>query len=320
MRPFGPRAQRNYFFSPPGSGVCMTKRSEEKFSYAVLVLPALLIYLAVVTFPIIFSILLSLTNYNGGKVFGNPNLKFVGLKSYIFMLTEPTGGFYTALKNNMFIVAVSVFGQIPLGLFLAYFLNQKMIKGKNLFQALIYLPNVISPIIIGILFRSIYYGQNSVYMDIVRIFKPEANFAISSQPIIPVLFVILWMYTGFYMIIFLANMQRIDPQILEAARIDGAKEGQILTRIILPALFGVIITCSILAITGSLRAFDLIYAMTSGGPAGLTRVLSLYMYSMAFTGAPNYPLANAISTVMILISFLLIIVVRVVEKIISEKE
>jgi raffinose/stachyose/melibiose transport system permease protein len=220
----------------------------------------------------------------------------------------------------MLIVAVSVFGQIPLGFTLAYILNQKFVKGSKFFQALIYLPNVISPIIIGIIFKSIYYGQNSVYMEIVRWFKPGADFVISSQPMIPLLVVILWMYTGFYMIIFLANLQRIDPQIIEAARIDGASEGQILTRIILPALLGVIVTCSILAITGSLRSFDIVYAMTNGGPANLTRVLSLYMYSMAFVGAPNYPLANAISTVMILISFILIIVVRVVEKIIGEKD
>jgi raffinose/stachyose/melibiose transport system permease protein len=298
----------------------MTSRTEERISYATLIVPGLIIYLAVVAFPIIFSILLSLSNYNGGAVFGNPNVKLVGIRSYLYMLTEPTGNFFISLKNNMLIVAVSVFGQIPLGFTLAYILNQKIIKGTNIFQALIYLPNVISPVIIGILFRSIYYGQYSVFMEIVRKFKPDAEFTISTQPMIPVLVVILWMYTGFYMIIFLANLQRIDQQVIEAARIDGAGEGQILLRIILPALFGVIVTCSILAITGSLRSFDLIYVMTGGGPANLTRVLSLYMYSMAFIGSPNYPLANAISTVMILISFILIIVVRVVEKIFSSKD
>jgi raffinose/stachyose/melibiose transport system permease protein len=137
---------------------------------------------------------------------------------------------------------------------------------------------------------------------------------------IPVLVVILWMYTGFYMIIFMANLQRIDTQIIEAARIDGASEWQVLVHIILPALTGVIVTCAILAISGSLRSFDIIYVMTAGGPAGSTRVLSLYMYQSAFQGAPNYPLANAISTVMVLISFALIIITRQVEKIFSGKE
>lgn len=289
----------------------MTIRREKKISYAVLVLPALIIYLTVVAFPTIFSILLSLTNYNGGLIFGNPDIHFVGLKSYVWMFTEPTGNFYTALGNNLLIVAVSVLGQIPLGFILAYILSRKLIsKGNSLFQTMIYLPNVISPIIIGVLFNAIIYGRNSVLMEVRRLFNPNAVFTLNSAPMVPVLIVILWMFTGFYMIIFLANIQRIDPAIIEAARIDGAKEGSILWHIVLPALSGVIVTTAILAISGSLKTFDLIYAMTSGGPAGQTRVLSLYMYQSAFQGAPNYPLANAISTVMVLISIVLIIITQ----------
>lgn len=299
----------------------MTIKGEKKLSYAVLALPAVIIYLAVVAFPTIFSVLLSLTNYNGGLIFGNPDIGFVGLKSYVWMFTEPTGNFYTSLKNNMLIVGVSVFGQIPLGFMLAYILSRRLIKrGNGFFQTMIYLPNVISPIIIGVLFNAIIYGRNSVFMDIRRIFNPAAVFTINANPMVPVLLVILWMFTGFYMIIFLANMQRIDPAIIEAARIDGAKEGRILWHVTLPALSGVIVTTAILAISGSLKTFDLIYAMTSGGPAGQTRVLSLYMYQSAFQGSPNYPLANAISTVMVLISVVLIVVTRRVGKIFGGKE
>ena len=299
----------------------MTIKGEKRLSYAVLVLPAVIIYLAVVAFPTIFSIVLSLTNYNGGLIFGNPDIQFVGLKSYIWMFTEPTGNFYTSLKNNMLIVGVSVFGQIPLGFILAYILSRNLIKhGSGFFQTMIYLPNVISPIIIGVLFNAIIYGRNSVFMEIRRLFNPDAIFTINANPMVPVLLVILWMFTGFYMIIFLANMQRIDPAIIEAARIDGAKEGRILWHITLPALSGVIITSAILAISGSLKTFDLIYAMTSGGPAGQTRVLSLYMYQSAFQGSPNYPLANAISTVMVLISVVLIIVTRRLGKVFAAQE
>lgn len=299
----------------------MTIDREKRLSYAVLVLPALIIYLAVVAFPTIFSILLSLTNYNGGVIFGSPDIKFVGLNSYIWMFTEPSGNFYLALKNNLLIVAVSVFGQIPLGFILAYILSRKLIKrGNRLFQTMIYLPNVISPIIIGVLFNAIIYGRNSVLMEVRRLFDPSAVFTLNTAPMVPVLIVILWMFTGFYMIIFLANLQRIDPAIIEAARIDGAKEARILWHISLPALSGVIVTTAILAISGSLKTFDLIYAMTSGGPAGQTRVLSLYMYQSAFQGAPNYPLANAISTVMVLISIVLIILTRRLGKTFGTKE
>lgn len=305
----------------------MTKKSqttntgEKKLSYIVLVLPALLIYFAIVAFPTVFSVLLSLTNYNGGKIFGNPDIKFVGFQSYVWMFTEPFGYFWTALKNNLLIVAVSVFGQIPLGFMLAYVLSRKLIGwGHSLFQTVIYLPNVISAIIIGILFKVFIIGNNSVTMEITRLFKPDATYTISEHPMNAVLFVILWMFTGFYMIVFMANMQRIDPAIIEAARIDGAKEAQILGHIILPSMTGVIMTCAILAISGSLKTYDLILGMTNGGPAGQTRVLSIYMYQSAFLGAPNYPLANAISTVIVLISVVLIFVTQGVGKFFAERE
>ncbi len=122
------------------------------------------------------------------------------------------------------------------------------------------------------------------------------------------------------MIVFMAHMQRIDPTIDEAARIDGAKESQVLWHIILPSMINEIITCSILAISGSLRTFDLIYAMTRGGPAGMTRVLSIYMFDTAFHTNPNFPLANAISTVMVIISILLIIITRAIGKLFSRED
>jgi raffinose/stachyose/melibiose transport system permease protein len=231
------------------------------------------------------------------------------------MLTEPLGEFYRSLGNNMLIVLVSVFGQIPLGFILAYVLARKLVKrGRGFFQTMIFLPYVISPVIIGVLFNVFIYGRNSVWMEIKKIFNPDAVFALNPNPMLPVLFVVLWGFVGFYMIVFMAHMQRINPELDEAARIDGAKESQVLRHIILPSMINEIVTCAILAISGSLRTFDLIYAMTSGGPAGQTRVLSLFMYNSAVHGAPNYPLANAISTVMVLISIALILITRAVGK------
>jgi raffinose/stachyose/melibiose transport system permease protein len=298
----------------------LSSRKEQRLAYIVLILPAVLIYFSVMAFPTVFSVILSLTNYNGGKVFGNPKVGFAGLASYLVMFTDPNGYFYVALKNNMLIVLMSVFGQIPLGFALAYILSRKLIKGNDFFQTMIYLPNVISPVIIGILFKSFYLNQDSVYMEIKKFFNPGAQFTLNSYPMIPVLVVMLWMYTGMYVIIFLANLQRIDVSIIEAAKIDGANEGQALWYIILPALSGVIVTSAILAISGSLKSFDLLYVMTNGGPANQTSVLSLYMYMMAFRGAPNYPLANAISTVMVVISFILIGITRGIEKRFGGKE
>lgn len=289
-----------------------SSKKEQARSYWFLVLPSIVIYFAVMTFPTVFSVVLSISNYKGGALFGGRNpFEIVGLKWYKDLFDDPY--FYMALKNNIKIVAVSVFGQIPLGFFLAYILFRGMVKGKDFFQTMIYLPCVISTVVIGILWKS-FFAPYGAFPELVRIFNPAYEAQLSSHPMIPVLFVILWMYTGTYLIIFMANLQKIDVSIIEAAKIDGATEMQSLKYIILPALSGVIVTSCILAISGSLKSFDLLYVMTSGGPANRTTVLSLYMFDKAFRGAPKYPTANAISTVMVIISFFLIWLTMRVEK------
>jgi raffinose/stachyose/melibiose transport system permease protein len=289
-----------------------SEATEKRFSYWILVLPCFLIYLSVMAFPTVFSVILSISDYNGGKIFGGPRkVGLVGFSNYLKLMRDPY--FWLALKNNLYIVLVSVFGQIPLGFFLAYILYRGLVRGRDFFQTMIYLPCVISTVVIGILW-SAFFSPYGAMTEIIRIFDPDYVATVSPYPMVKVLFVILWMYTGTYLIIFMANLQKIDGSVIEAARIDGASEMQSLRYIILPALSGVILTSAILAISGSLKSFDLIYVMTSGGPARQTNVLSLYMYEKAFRGAPNYPLANTISTVMVIISFLLIIMTQRMEK------
>jgi raffinose/stachyose/melibiose transport system permease protein len=291
----------------------MTSHGEERRAFWLFVLPAFLIYLFVMAFPTLFAIFLSLTNYKGGALFGPKRraVSLVGFKYYKDMFADKY--FWLALKNKLWIVFISVFGQIPLGFFMAYLIFRGMIRGKDFFQTVIYLPCVISTVVIGRLWKAI-TAPNGALPDIIRLFNPSYVAGNSEHPMIAVLLVILWMYTGTYLIIFLANLQKIDTSVIEAAKIDGATEFQALRYIILPALSGGIVTSAILAISGSLKSFDLIYVMTSGGPAKQTYVLSLYMYDHAFKGAPNYPLANAVSIVMCIISFALIGITKVVER------
>ncbi|MCR4426997.1 MAG: sugar ABC transporter permease [Firmicutes bacterium] len=295
--------------------VANRSRNEEIRAYLVLVLPAVLVYLAVMAFPTAFSVALSMTNYSGGVIFeGKDPIHFVGLSHYARMFSDQY--FWLALRNNFYIMLISLFGQIPLGFILAYVLFRKLVGMRDFFQSMIYVPTVISTIVVGILWQS-FFSPYGPFTELMQRFIPGWENTLFVNPrtaILPVLFVMLWMYTGTYLIIFLANLQKIDPQIIEAAKIDGASEGQVLRHVILPALSGVIVTTAILAISGSLKSFDLIFAMTAGNPARRTSVLSLYMYDNAFRGAPDYPLANAISTFMVVLSFSLILIMRGLEK------
>lgn len=289
--------------------------TEESRAYVLLVSPAVLLYWAVTAFPFIFSICLSLTDYSGGRLFSADNpVRFIGFTHYALMFRDPY--FWIALKNNFLIIFISVFGQIPLGFILSYILHRKLVRFTGFFQSLIYLPAILPPIVIGILWQS-FFSPYGPFTELVQYFIPgweNTVFLDYKTAMFPVLFVILWMYTGNYLIIFLANLQKIEPEIIEAAKIDGASEGQIMRHVILPVLSGVIVVSAILAITGSLNSFSLIWAMTQGNPARMTSVLSIYMYHTAFTGAPNYPLANAISTFIVFTSFVLILITKGLEK------
>lgn len=307
----------------PGSDIPVKRNlmaQEQRRVYLWFVLPAVLVYFAVMAFPTVFSLGLSVTDYNGGPLFRGKPINFVGLRQYVKMFQDKF--FWISLKNNVYIILVSVFGQIPLGFVIAYVLYRRLVKWTGFFQAVIYLPSVISTIVVAILWKA-FFSPFGAFTDLMQYIKPGwlNTWALHPQlAIVPVLFVMLWLYTGLYLIIFLANLQKLSPEMIEAARIDGASELQILRHVILPALSGVVLTTAILAISGSLKSFDLIYAMTGGNPARRTSVLALYMYDSAFRGAPDYPLANAISTFMVLFSVVLIFVLQWVEKRIGGRE
>lgn len=366
-------------------------RAEEVRAYWAMVLPAFILYLLVLAFPIVLSIVLSLSNYNGGKLFGGEAWKMVGFQQYERLVRDPQ--FWLALKNNVYIVLISVFGQLPLGFIFAYLIYRRIVKFGDFWQGVLYMPAIISTIVLGIMWSVIFsptgliadvfnksyasaftnhltqiFSQagglnitDEVVKKILAVSDPKALTVFSNpltelkglllayQPdqmkvvlsdmtnllarkwtpdflskqnvaMVPIMFVTLWCWTGMYLILFLANMQKIDPQLLEAARIDGAGEGQVMGRIVLPLLSGVIVNAAILCIAGSLNSFALVWAMTGGGPGRVTELLSIYMYRNAFVGVPNFPLANAIAMAIVIFSIVLIVLTKLVEKRYGGKE
>ncbi len=275
-------------------------------SYLILIIPGLILFASVIVFPIFYSFSLSFTKWNGyGKSL------FVGLENYTTILTDPV--FLHALRNNLLIVAVSVFGQIPLGFLLAYMLHRKMVKKGEFYQTMIFLPITISPVVVALLWNQI-FSSSGMVTALIRNFTGNSQYVMKifedkSLAIVPILFVLLWMHTGTYMIIYLANLQKITPSVLEAAQIDGATESQMLGRIILPSMIGTIATTAIFAIAGSLKAFDLIFAMTGGGPAHFTEVIALYMYTNTFKYY-KYGFGSAASILIVLLSVGLILILQ----------
>ncbi|POR00829.1 sugar ABC transporter permease [Alkalispirochaeta sphaeroplastigenens] len=276
----------------------MTSKTEKRWSYVILVGPAVLIYAAVILFPIIFSLSLSFTRWTG---FGTP--EWIGPGNYVRMIQDPV--FRIGLRNNLLIVAVSVFGQIPFGFVLAYIVYRKLVRGHQFFETMIFLPITVSAIVVAKLWNQI-FSPAGVVTQLVRIIQDNPRYVFSifenrDLAILPILGVILWYYTGIYMVIFLANLNKISPDVIEASVMDGAKEHQILFQVILPQMTNIVFTTAVFAIAGSLKSFDLIFAMTGGGPAHYTEVIAIYMYFNTFRFY-NYGYGSAISIMIVILS------------------
>ncbi|MDY7027404.1 MAG: sugar ABC transporter permease [Spirochaetota bacterium] len=289
----------------------MKKRNtRDLLIYLGMVAPALLIYLFIVTYPVFYSVWLSFTDFNPNR---GGDWNWMGLFQYRTMIEDPN--FWHALKNNMIVIAVSVFGQIPIGFILAYLLFRKLVRGVNFFQTTVFLPHFLSTIVIGTLWKRLFQADGPVSVLIQMISgDPRAQFDLMlyrETVMIPIGFALIWIYTGLYMIIFLANLQKIDDNLIEVAKIDGATETQIFFRIIVPMLSGTILVSTILAIAGSLRGFDLIFSITTQGlQRNNAMVLPIFMYQTAFQNYTNqmrFAYGAAISNAIVVISVTLIL-------------
>jgi multiple sugar transport system permease protein/raffinose/stachyose/melibiose transport system permease protein len=289
----------------------MNYRLSKKLSYLAFVLPGFIIYLSMMVFPVLFSFFLGFTQWKG---YGP--MEFVGLGNYIRMFQDPV--FHIGFRNNVMIVLISVFGQIPLGMFLAYILYRKMVRQHDLFEILIFLPITISSVIIAQLWNQI-FSPVGIFPAIIRILSGNKEYIMTiveskNFAIIPIMFVLLWQHTSLYMVIFLANMQRIPNTVIEAAQLEGAGEGTIFLRIIMPMLGYVIFINSVLAISGSFKSFDLIYSMTRGGPAHYTEVIAVYMYNSTFV-YQNYGYGSALAIIIIFFIVVSLVLTRGAAKI-----
>jgi multiple sugar transport system permease protein/raffinose/stachyose/melibiose transport system permease protein len=284
----------------------MIHSRNKKISFYTLLLPAFIIYISIIIFPILMSLGLSFTKWRHYRMVG-----FVGFENYINILKDPE--FLKSLWNNVQIMLISMLGQIPLGIVLAYLLYRKWVKGAKFFEMMIFMPITISSVVVALLWNRV-FSPVGIYTAMVRSVTHNPDYVVrifesSKFAMIPILIVLLWQHTSLYMVIFLANLQRIPESVFEAATIDGAKESTIIMKIVLPALANVIFTSSVLAISGSLKSFDLVYAMTGGGPVDYTSVMALYLYKQTFTFS-NYGYGSAVSIIIVVLSVGLISLAR----------
>ena len=273
---------RGYSDAPPlttsGSSPWLLARrsiSDGRFTVLVLFLPpALLLFTLFVVLPIGEAAWYSGFNWNG---FGRPT-NWIGFDNYRFVFDNRAFGL--AFRNNILIIVVSLSIQLPLALSLALILAEKF-RGAVALRMLFFMPYILAEIATGLIFSFVYDGDYGLLAAIFRAFGAQAPHLLASPQtsMLAILIVIVWKYFGFHMMLFIAALQGMDRNLVEAGQIDGATRWQNLRYIVIPLLYPTIRLSAFFAIVGSLQLFDLIMPLTRGGPADSSHTMVSFLYT-----------------------------------------
>jgi raffinose/stachyose/melibiose transport system permease protein len=277
----------------------MRGRGRQRLEIALLTSPAIIVFVGLVIFPVALAAYYGFYKWEG---YGPPT-DWVGLGNYKIIFTDPT--FQQALEHNGLIVVLSLIIQGPLAIGLALLLNQK-IRGRALIRVLIFVPYVISEVIVGTgfsLMLQVTGAVNDALHNIGLGFLATDWLANPNIALWTLMGIITWKYIGFAVILMLAGLQSIPDELSEAARIDGASYWQVQRHITLPLLGPTIRIWAFLSIIGSLQLFDLVYIIWGQYISGTAGTSTMATY-MALNGrlAGNYGYGSAVAVVMFLIS------------------
>lgn len=291
--------------APPRAAARRRGRARMRLEIVLLSGPAIIMFLAFVIFPVALAAFYGFYRWHG---YGAPT-DWVGLNNYKLILTDPA--FQQVLWHTGLVLVLSLVIQGPLAITLALLLNQK-IRGRSIIRVLIFVPYVISEVIVGTGWSLMLQSTGAVNDLLQHIGLGSLQAEWLSDPKLAIwtlMGIISWKYVGFAVILMLAGLQSIPEELFEAAQIDGASYWQIQRRITLPLLGPTIRIWVFLSIIGSLQLFDLVYIIWGpyvAGTAG-TSTMAIYMVAQG-RNAGNYGYGSAIAVVMFLISLVVALI------------
>lgn len=242
-------------------------------------LPAILVYTIFQIIPLLQSIYFSVTDWNG---IAGSAIHFVGIENFKTIFASPD--FRLALRNMVKMVVFSVLFHTPLALLLAVALNTRC-KGFRFFKAMYFVPTVFPMSAVGLMWYFIFMptGALNAFLEAAGLSQFVTPWLVNKNTAMNmIIFVNIWAGIGYYMVILLAGLTSIPEDIYDAAAIDGAGSIKKFFHVTVPMLKNVIFVCILIDIMGSVKVFDLVYAMTGGGPNGLTNLPTTLLYNEAF--------------------------------------
>lgn len=256
------------------------RQLQDNLTIVLFLLPAMILFLLFVIYPIFRSVYYSLFNWNGL----GPAVDFVGLRNFITILTDKV--FLMALRNGLLIVGFSLALQLPLSLALAVLVGRNL-PGRAIFRVIFFMPYVLSEVNTAIMWMLLYNpdperGFLNAILSLIPGLHPQNWLGNTHIVLISVFIALTWKYFGFHMLLYLTGLQNIPKEIEEAARMDGANSFQNFFSITLPLLGSTIRTSVYLSVLGSLQQFIMVWIMTKGGPVNASETLATYMYRFGF--------------------------------------
>ena len=241
-------------------------------------LPAIIFVALLMIFPVLYTLFLSFTNWN--LTSGMP-LSFNGINSYLRVLTEPR--FLDAVGRTFAFTFFAVVIEGFLGVAIALILNRAFV-GKSIAKLLLLLPLVATPVAVGIVFNLFYDPTIGLANFVLKsLGLPQGLWVSSAGSVIPSLILVdVWQWTPMITLIVLAGLAGLSEEPVEAARVDGASEWQILRYVTIPMVMPVILTAVILRLIDALKTFDIIFAMTGGGPGYASETLNIMGFKYSF--------------------------------------
>ncbi len=256
------------------------RQLQDNITIFLFLLPALILFLLFVIYPIFQSLYYSMFNWNGL----GPAVNFVGARNFINILKDRV--FMMALRNGLLIVVFSLALQLPLSLALAVLVGRDL-PGRAVFRAIFFMPYVLSEVNTAIMWMLLYNpdperGFLNAILVLIPGLKAQDWLGNTHIVLMSVFIALTWKYFGFHMLLYLTGLQNIPKDIEEAARMDGANGFQNFFRITLPLLSSTIRTSVYLSVLGSLQQFIVVWMMTKGGPVNASETLATYMYRFGF--------------------------------------
>lgn len=271
-------------------------------------LPATILIFVFSFYPIIRAFMISMQRGVG------QNMTFTGFSNYARIFKDKI--FVQTLGNTFFYLIIQVPIMLILALIFASLLNNKDLRFKGLFRTCIFLPCATSLVSYSMIFRSMFANDGFINSVLANIGLPKVGWftnAWSARAVI--IIALIWRWTGYNMVFYLAGLQNIDYSIYEAAKIDGASPMQSFFRITIPLLQPTIVMTAIMSINGTLQLFDESVNLTNGGPGRSTMTMAHYIYNTCFVSSPNFGYASAMSIViLIMVAFLSFIQMKVGDK------